>query len=127
MALCYEAACMVSGSLPWEMAAGLYTEMYELRTARHQQALEEGRVELSAHTRKVEARQSPPPAVLVQVLTSNGCLGEYLHRIQREPTTSCHHCGASSDTAEHTLDAECPEWEVNHRALWDATGVEEVN
>ena len=59
---------------------------------------------------------------LVQVLTGHGCFGEYLHRIGREPTTVCHHCGAPMDSAEHTL-LECPAWEGARRVLTDALGL----
>lgn len=44
---------------------------------------------------------------LVQMLTGHGCFGEYLHRIGREDTTKCHHCGDPEDTARHTLE-DCP-------------------
>jgi len=50
----YEAACVVSGSLPWELAAGMYTEMYNIRAARR---LQREQADLPAHTGRVETRQ----------------------------------------------------------------------
>ncbi|XP_026315973.1 uncharacterized protein LOC113227301, partial [Hyposmocoma kahamanoa] len=42
---------------------------------------------------------------LVQVLTGHGCFGHYLHKVaRREPSPSCHECGAADDTAQHTLE-----------------------
>jgi hypothetical protein len=46
---------------------------------------------------------------MVQVMTGHGCFGHYLHRIQREPTPACHHCGAADDTVQHTI-RWCPSW-----------------
>ncbi|KAG5315042.1 SETMR methyltransferase, partial [Pseudoatta argentina] len=40
-----------------------------------------------------------------QMLTGHGCFGEYLCRIGKEPTASCHHCDGDRDTAQHTLEA----------------------
>jgi hypothetical protein len=51
----YEAACVVSGSLPWELAAGLYAEAYNLRVARRS-ALRGGE-HLSPAQRKEEVRE----------------------------------------------------------------------
>ncbi|XP_072764647.1 uncharacterized protein [Anoplolepis gracilipes] len=59
----------------------------------------------------------------VQVLTGHGCFGKYLHRIDRKRSAASHHCGASEDTAEHTL-AECQAWEDQRRVLRDAIGEE---
>ncbi|XP_072743959.1 uncharacterized protein [Anoplolepis gracilipes] len=59
----------------------------------------------------------------VQVLIGHGCFGEYLHRIGREMSATCHHCGAPVDTAEHTL-AECQAWSNQRRVLRDAIGEE---
>ncbi|XP_041986126.1 uncharacterized protein LOC121738242 [Aricia agestis] len=54
---------------------------------------------------------------LTQVLTGHGCFGRYLCEIVgREETTSCHHCDADRDTAEHTLTA-CPSWSGQRTAL----------
>jgi hypothetical protein len=41
----YEAACIVAGSLPWELAAGLYSEMYNMKTARRIRALQVGQAD----------------------------------------------------------------------------------
>ncbi|XP_050476656.1 uncharacterized protein LOC126866761 [Bombus huntii] len=46
---------------------------------------------------------------VTQVLTGHGCFGEYLHRIGKEATARCHHCDASVDSAQHTLEY-CPAW-----------------
>ncbi|XP_047537828.1 uncharacterized protein LOC125071551 [Vanessa atalanta] len=55
-------------------------------------------------SRWVERRHGTFSFRLTQVLTGHGCLGRYLHRIaRREMTSSCHECGAPSDTALHTL------------------------
>ena len=62
---------------------------------------------------------------MVQVLTGHGCFGEYLHRIGREPTEVCHHCGARVDSADHTL-LECPAWGVPRRELLRALRVNEA-
>ncbi|XP_072766256.1 uncharacterized protein [Anoplolepis gracilipes] len=140
------------------MAVGVYTEMYNIKLARRQQAQEEGRREFPALVKKIEAWQR----VLLRqrktiewqetladarkglravgaihplleewvsrrhgalsyklVLTSHGCFGEYLHRIGKEPTTMCHHCGAPLDKAEHIL-AECPAWLESCRILRSA-------
>ncbi|XP_025157032.1 uncharacterized protein LOC112589130 [Harpegnathos saltator] len=39
----------------------------------------------------------------VQILTGHGCIGKYLHRIGKEPTTRCHYCHVLMDTALHIL------------------------
>ena len=46
----------------------------------------------------------PPDLHLTQVLTGHGCFSEYLHRIRKEATARCHHCDASVDSAQHTLE-----------------------
>ncbi|XP_033307825.1 uncharacterized protein LOC117209679 [Bombus bifarius] len=46
---------------------------------------------------------------VTQVLTGHGCFGEYLHRIGKEANARCHHCDASVDSAQHTLEY-CPAW-----------------
>ncbi|XP_072755742.1 uncharacterized protein [Anoplolepis gracilipes] len=38
---------------------------------------------------------------MTQVLTEHGCFGEYLHRIGKEGTTSCHNCEDERDGAAH--------------------------
>ncbi|KAL0891774.1 hypothetical protein ABMA27_015041 [Loxostege sticticalis] len=58
---------------------------------------------------------------LVQVLTGHGCFGNYLHKIGREESPSCHECGAAVDSAQHTL-AVCPGWEEQRRVLVGAVG-----
>ncbi|XP_039761278.1 uncharacterized protein LOC120634611 [Pararge aegeria] len=59
---------------------------------------------------------------LVQVLTSHGCFGHYLYRVaRREPTPTCHECGAVDDTAQHTLE-ECSKWDTQRRTLVAAIG-----
>lgn len=58
---------------------------------------------------------------LVQVMTGHGCFGSYLHRIGREETPSCHHCGATEDTAQHTLE-ECTSFEDERRGLRAVVG-----
>ena len=50
-----------------------------------------------------------------QVLTGHGVFGEYLLKIRRNVTSTCHHC-EEEDTAQHTLEI-CPAWEVPRRAL----------
>ncbi|XP_039759544.1 uncharacterized protein LOC120633404 [Pararge aegeria] len=50
-------------------------------------------------------------------MTGHGCFGHYLHRVaRREPTPSCHECGAVDDTAQHTLE-ECRRWDPQRRTL----------
>jgi len=44
----------------------------------------------------VDGRHDVVTYRLVQVLSG---YGEYLHRIDREETAACHHCGAGQDTA----------------------------
>ncbi|XP_011138656.1 uncharacterized protein LOC105182707 [Harpegnathos saltator] len=46
---------------------------------------------------------------MTQVLTGNGCFGEYLQRIGKERTAQCHHCEYDHDSAQHTLQ-DCPAW-----------------
>lgn len=58
---------------------------------------------------------------LVQVLSGHGCFGSYLHKIGRETSSACHHCGATDDTAMHTLMA-CPEWTEPRAALTAQVG-----
>ncbi|XP_072763564.1 uncharacterized protein [Anoplolepis gracilipes] len=58
---------------------------------------------------------------MTQILTGHGCFGEYLHRIGKEGTTSCHHCEDGRNTAQHTLDS-CSAWVNERRALIDVIG-----
>ncbi|XP_063547540.1 uncharacterized protein LOC134754988 [Cydia strobilella] len=59
---------------------------------------------------------------LTQVLSGHGCFGRYLcRRAGREPTTQCHHCGDTEDTALHTL-AGYPAWAEQRAALVAAVG-----
>jgi len=58
---------------------------------------------------------------LVQVLSGHGCFGTYLHRIKRQATAACHHCGADQDTAQHTLEA-CSAWNEQRRVLTGVVG-----
>ncbi|XP_043578732.1 uncharacterized protein LOC122566074 [Bombus pyrosoma] len=51
-----------------------------------------------------------------QVLTGHGVFGEYLLKIRREVTSTCHYCEEEEDTAQHTLEF-CPAWEVSRRVL----------
>jgi hypothetical protein len=61
---------------------------------------------------------------MVQLLTGHGCFGRYLHRIaRREETGRCHECGASEDTAEHTLQV-CSSFAVERQVLCAVIGVD---
>ena len=53
---------------------------------------------------------------MVQVMSGHGCFGVYLHRIRREESPGCHHCGAVEDTAHHTL-VVCQSWAPQRCAL----------
>lgn len=44
---------------------------------------------------------------MTQVLFGHGCFGVYLHRIGRERTMVCHHCGAPRDNPDYIL-VVCP-------------------
>ena len=66
---------------------------------------------------------SPLTYKVTQALTGHGCFGEYLHRIRKEATARCHHCDASVDSAQHTLEF-CPAWARPRRDIiaeigWD--------
>lgn len=50
------------------------------------------------------------------MLTGHGVFGEYLLLIQREVTSTCHHCKEVEDTAQHTLE-HCPAWAEPWHAL----------
>ncbi|XP_071650765.1 uncharacterized protein [Temnothorax longispinosus] len=56
-----------------------------------------------------------------QVLTGDGCFGEYLCRIGKKRTTECHHCPEGADTAQHTLEF-CPAWDEQRRTLRENVG-----
>jgi hypothetical protein len=43
-----------------------------------------------------------------RMLTGHGVFGEYLLKIGREVTSTCHHCREEEDTAQHTLEF-CPQ------------------
>ena len=58
---------------------------------------------------------------ITQILTGHGCFGEYLKRIGAEATAICHHCGADTDTAQHTLE-ECEVFETQRSNLRAAIG-----
>ncbi|KAJ0169618.1 hypothetical protein K1T71_014803 [Dendrolimus kikuchii] len=59
---------------------------------------------------------------MVQILTGHGCFGKYLHQIVgREPSPSCHECGALQDTAFHTL-VECAAWGPQRALLENVVG-----
>jgi hypothetical protein len=53
---------------------------------------------------------------LVQVLSGHGSFGKYLHRIGREATPQCHHCGAEEDSAQHTLEV-CPSFSARRAEM----------
>ena len=58
---------------------------------------------------------------ITQVITGHGCFGEYLRKIGAEETPVCHHCGAESDTAQHTVEM-CEAFETQRRDLVAAIG-----
>lgn len=58
---------------------------------------------------------------LTQILTGHGCFSAYLNKIGREQTTQCYHCGASEDTAQHTLE-QCSAWCSERRVLIASIG-----
>ena len=58
---------------------------------------------------------------ITQTITGHGCFGKYLQRIGVEETPVCHHCGAESDTAQHTVEA-CEAFETQRRDLVAAIG-----
>jgi hypothetical protein len=59
---------------------------------------------------------------MTQILTGHGVFGEFLLRIGRERTSTCHHCKQGEDTALHTL-VSCPEWEEPRQILQTEIGV----
>ncbi|XP_011169959.1 uncharacterized protein LOC105202962 [Solenopsis invicta] len=56
-----------------------------------------------------------------RVLTGHGSFGEYVCRIEKEPTARCHHCEVEMDSAQHTL-VHCPAWDELRRVLKDKIG-----
>jgi len=72
-------------------------------------------------TEWIERGRGGIPYRTAQIMTGHGCFAEFLCWIGRERTTRCHHCGAPSDTAPHTLE-ECPAWEEERRALTAVVG-----
>lgn len=58
---------------------------------------------------------------LTQILTGHGCFGDYLHRIGREASSACFHCGDALDTAQHTLE-DCSAWLVERSDLRQVIG-----
>lgn len=76
----------------------------------------------SAHTynRWIEGRA---PSIIGWCRCSpNTVVLVHLHRIGREPTARCHHCGrVVEDTAIHTLEV-CPAWAEDRRVLQDVIG-----
>ncbi|XP_033363049.1 uncharacterized protein LOC117241182 [Bombus vosnesenskii] len=66
---------------------------------------------------------SPLTYRVTKVLTGHCCFGEYLHQIGKEATARCHHCNATVDSAQHTLEY-CPAWARPRRDIiveigWD--------
>jgi hypothetical protein len=53
----YEAACIVAGSFSWELTADLYTEMYNMKTARRIRALQEDQADPLENQRREEVRR----------------------------------------------------------------------
>jgi hypothetical protein len=53
---------------------------------------------------------------MTQMLTGHGVFGDCLLRIQREVTSTCHHCEIEEDTAQHTSES-CPAWAEPRRVL----------
>lgn len=58
---------------------------------------------------------------MTQIMSGHGCFGDYLQRIGKEQTASCHHCPANIDNAKHTLE-QCPAWDTERKILLDALG-----
>lgn len=58
---------------------------------------------------------------LSQVLTGHGCFGKYLHRIGREESPECQHCGAPVDDSEHTF-RTCPAWAAERAVMTASVG-----
>ena len=62
------------------------------------------------------------------MLTGHGAFEEFLLRIRREVTSTCHHCEEEEDTAQHTLEF-CPAWEEPRRvrlAIGESLASEEI-
>lgn len=52
---------------------------------------------------------------MTQILTDHGCIGHYLHRMQKRPSPECQHCEALDDTVVHIME-DCPAW-TEQRAI----------
>ncbi|KAL0852483.1 hypothetical protein ABMA28_000650 [Loxostege sticticalis] len=125
------AACALAGTPPWELEASVLSAVYHWTAEQRARDLrpapeERGAVRRHAHEDMVRDWEGDLPHGfltyrLVQVLTGHGCFGNYLHKIGREESPSCHECGAAVDTAQHTL-AVCPGWEEQRRVLVGAVG-----
>ena len=48
---------------------------------------------------------------MTQIMSRPGCFSGYLHKIAKENSRSCYHCGCLLDDAAHTL-LDCPDWET---------------
>jgi len=59
---------------------------------------------------------------MTQIMSGHGCFGVYLHKIGKETTKRCHHCGSPEDDAAHTLFV-CPAWEVDRLMMTNALDV----
>ena len=67
-----------------------------------------GAINSSKNVQASGYKNRPPLTYRVtQMLTGHGCSGEYLHRIRKKATVRYHHCDASVDLAQHTLEY-CP-------------------
>lgn len=61
---------------------------------------------------------------LTQILTGDGCFGEYLHSLGRESLSRCFHWDTKHpDSADHTL-AACREWLDDRRTLEARVGLD---
>ncbi|KAE9534048.1 hypothetical protein AGLY_008784 [Aphis glycines] len=59
---------------------------------------------------------------MTQIMSGHGCFGVYLHKIGKETTKRCHHCGSPEDDAAHTLFV-CPAWELDRLMMTNALDV----
>lgn len=55
-------------------------------------------------------------------MTGHGCFSDYLYRIGREEFDLCFHCGADSDSAQHTLEV-CGSWAIERAELCRIVGL----
>lgn len=58
---------------------------------------------------------------LTQILTGHGSFAAYIHRIGKDQSDTCHHCGQARDTAQHTLQ-DCSAWREQRAILRDKVG-----